>query len=58
MERQETGWQQLVEYAIEKLYELKLKAEIEDRKRGKKRYISKTSAYKDLIDLLKETIDK
>lgn len=43
---------QLVEYAIEKLKELKLKAEFEDRQRKKKRYVSKTSAYQDLIDLL------
>jgi len=44
----------LVEYAIDKLYELKIKAEIEDRQRGKKRYVSKVSAYKDLINLLEE----
>lgn len=43
---------QLIQYAIDKLYELKVKAEFEDRKRGKKRYVSKTSAYQDLIDLL------
>lgn len=44
----------LIEYAIDKLYELKIKAEIEDRQRGKKRYVSKVSAYKDLINLLEE----
>lgn len=45
---------ELIDYAIEKLYELKIKAEIEDRQRGKKRYVSKTSAYQDLIKLLKD----
>lgn len=49
---------QLVEYAIEKLYELKVKAEFEDRQRGKKRYVSKTSAYQDLINLLEEIYEK
>lgn len=44
----------LIEYVINKLYELKIKAEIEDRQRGKKRYVSKVSAYKDLINLLEE----
>ena len=44
----------LIEYAIDKLYELKLKAEMQDRQRGKKRYVSKVSAYKDLIDLLED----
>jgi len=44
----------MIEFAIEKLYELKIKAEIEDRQRGKKRYVSKVSAYQDLIKLLKE----
>ena len=44
----------MVEYSIEKLTELKLKAEFEDRIRGKKRYISKVSAYQDLINLLRE----
>ena len=44
----------LIEYAIEKLTKLKIQAEFEDRKRGKKRWVSKTSAYQDLINLLKE----
>lgn len=45
---------QLVEYALEKLYELRIKAEFEDRQRGKKRYVSKVSAYNDLIKLLED----
>lgn len=43
-----------IEYAIQKLTQLKIKAEFEDRLRGKKRYISKVSAYKDLIKLLED----
>ena len=43
-----------IEFIIDKLIELKIKAEFEDRLRGKKRYVSKTSAYKDLIKLLEE----
>lgn len=52
MERQEKRWSQLVEFTINKLKELKIKAEFEDRKRGKKRYIRKTQAYQDLINLI------
>ena len=44
----------IIDYIIEKLYELKVKTEFEDRKRGKKRWVSKTSAYQDLINLLEE----
>lgn len=44
----------MIDYAIDKLTELKIKAEFEDRKRGKKRYVSKTSAYNDLIKLLEK----
>lgn len=47
-------YRELINDAISKLYELKIKAEIEDRQRGKKRYVSKTSAYKDLINLLED----
>ena len=54
MEKQEKEWQRLVEYTLDKLQQLKLKAEFEDRIRKKKRYISKTSAYQDLINLLEE----
>ena len=42
----------LIEFAIDKLIQLKIQAEFEDRQRGKKRYVSKTSAYQDLINLL------
>lgn len=49
---------QLIQYAIDKLYELKVKAEFEDRQRGKKRWVSKTSAYQDLINLLEELYEK
>lgn len=44
----------LIDYAIEKLYQLKVQAEFEDRQRGKIRYVSKRSAYNDLIKLLEE----
>lgn len=46
--------EELIDYAINKLTELQMKAEFEDRKRGKPRYIKKTRAYKDLIKLLKD----
>lgn len=46
----------LIDEAIFKLTELKIKAEIEDRARGKVRYVKKTQAYQDLIDLLKQTL--
>ena len=42
----------IIEYAIDKLIRLKIETEFEDRQRGKKRYVSKSSAYKDLINLL------
>ncbi len=45
---------QLIDYVINKLYELRIQAEIEDRQRGKVRYVSKRSAYNDLIKLLEE----
>ena len=43
-----------IEYSIGKLTELLINADMEDKKRGKKRYVSKVSAYKDIIKLLKE----
>lgn len=46
--------EELIDYAIGKLTELKIQAEFDDRARGKKRYVSKVSAYQDLIKLLKE----
>ena len=45
---------ELIDYAIGKLTELKIKAEFEDRARKKVRYVKKVQAYQDLIDLLKE----
>lgn len=48
----------MIEYAIDKLIELRIQAEFEDRQRGKKRYVSKTSAYQDLIKLLEEIYEK
>ena len=54
MERKEDRRMQLVEYALTKLTELRIRAEFEDRQRGKKRYVSKVSAYKDLIKLLED----
>lgn len=41
-----------IEFVIEKLYTLRIQTEWEDRIRGKKRWISKVSAYQDLINLL------
>lgn len=46
----------LIDEAIYKLTELKIKAELEDRARGKIRYVKKVQAYQDLIDLLKQTL--
>ena len=46
--------EELIDEAIYKLTKLKIKAEIEDRARGKVRYVKKARAYQDLIDLLKE----
>lgn len=47
-----------VDYIIDKLIELKIKTEFENRRRGKTRWVSKTSAYQDLIDLLEELYEK
>ena len=46
----------IIDYAIYKLTQLKIQAEFEDRERGKTRYVSKRSAYQDLIKLLKECL--
>lgn len=43
----------LIDEAIYKLTELQIKAHCEDIQRGKKRYVLKEQAYKDLIQLLK-----
>lgn len=42
------------EYLIYKLTQLKIQTEFEDRERKKIRYVSKRSAYQDLINLIKE----
>lgn len=44
----------MIEYAITKLTELLIKQDIEDKKKGKATYVKKTSAYYDLIQLLKK----
>lgn len=46
--------EELREYAIEKITQLKIKAEFDDRKRGKKRYVPLVIVYSDLIKILKE----
>lgn len=46
--------EELIDEVIYKLTELKIKAELEDRARKKIRYVKKTQAYQDLINLLKE----
>lgn len=43
----------LIDEAIGKLTELQIKTHCEDMQRGKKRYVLKEQAYKDLIQLLK-----
>ena len=54
MEKKKTLKAELIEYIIGKLTELKIQAEFEDRQRRKKRYVSKVSAYQDLIDFFKK----
>ena len=44
----------LIDEAIGVLTKLKIKAELEDRARGKVRYVKKAQAYQDLINLLKQ----
>ena len=48
--------EELTDFIIYKLTELKIKAELEDRARKKIRYVKKTQAYQDLIDLLKQIL--
>lgn len=45
---------ELIEFAIEKLTELLIKQEFEDRNKKSQTYVKKTQCYKDLIKLLKE----
>lgn len=49
---------ELIDYAIDKLLQLRIQAEFEDKKRGKKRYVSKVSAYNDLIKLLRDLYEE
>lgn len=42
------------EFIIEKLTELLIKQDIEDKQKGKETYVKKTRAFKDLIKLIKE----
>ena len=46
--------EEIIDFAIGKLVELKIKADFEDKARKKVRYVKKTQAYQDLINLLKE----
>jgi len=46
--------EELIDFTIGKLTELKIKTHHEDLKRGKIRYVKKTQAYQDLINLLKD----
>lgn len=46
--------EELIDFAIGKLTELKIKTHHEDLKRRKTRYVRKTQAYQDLINLLKD----
>ena len=41
------------EYIIDKLTELLIKTDIEDRKKGTSTYVKKTAIYRDLIQFLK-----
>lgn len=42
------------EFIIEKLTELLIQTDIENKQRGKERYVKKTQCYKDLIKIVKE----
>ena len=42
------------DFIIDKLTELLIQADFEDKDRGKIRYVKKTRAYKDLIKLCKD----
>ena len=46
--------EELIDFAIVKLTELKIKNDFEDRGRKKVRYVKKSQAYQDLINLLKK----
>lgn len=42
------------DFIIEKLTELLIKTDMEDKQKGKETYVKKTRCYKDLIKLIKE----
>ena len=42
------------DFIIEKLAELLIKTDMEDKLKGKNTYVKKTRCYKDLIQLIKE----
>lgn len=44
----------MIDYAILKLTQLLIKQDIEDKEKGKITYVKKTSAYRDLIKLLRD----
>ena len=44
----------IMDYIIDKLTELLIKQDFEDKKKGKATYVKKTRAYKDLIKLIKD----
>lgn len=44
----------MIDYAIEKLTELLIKVDFEERKNNKEIYVRKSQAYRDLIKLLKD----
>lgn len=46
--------EEIIDFAIGKLTELKIKTDFEDKARKKIRYVKKSQAYQDLINLLKE----
>lgn len=46
--------EEIIDFAIGKLTELKIKTDFEDKARKKVRYVKKSQAYQDLINLLKE----
>ena len=48
----------MLDFAIEKLTELLIKQDFDDKQKGKITYVKKTQCYKDLIKLLKEIKDK
>lgn len=47
----------MMQEAIDKLTELLIKQDFEDKKKGKATYVKKTQCYKDLIKLLKDIKD-